>query len=97
MKNDFLSYYLGDEGIVKEIARVYKNNKTIIDPHSACGTFAAEQARENNEIETVPYDQSLFHLNAYNWVDIDVPLILYDVRECEGKEFSGFYCFYGKD
>ena len=42
---------MDDEGIVKEIARVYKNNKTIIDPHSACGTFAAEQARKNNEID----------------------------------------------
>ncbi len=51
LKNDFLSYYLDDEGIVTEIARVYKNNKTIIDPHSACGTFAAEQARKNNEID----------------------------------------------
>ena len=51
LKNDFLSYHLDDEGILKEIARVYKNNKTIIDPHSACGTFAAEQARKNNEID----------------------------------------------
>ena len=48
---DFLSYYLDDGGIVKEIARVYKNNKIIIDPHSACGTFSAEQARKNNEID----------------------------------------------
>ena len=48
LKKLFSSYYLDDNGILEEIKRVYNKAKLIIDPHTACGTFAAGKVRLNN-------------------------------------------------
>ena len=34
------------------IKRVYKKAKMIVDPHTACGTFAADRVRLNNQVDT---------------------------------------------
>jgi len=48
----FSSYYLSDEGILNEIKRIYEKTKILIDPHTACGTYAALKSRENCEVDT---------------------------------------------
>jgi len=51
LKKLFISYHLDDNGILEEIKRVYKKANMIIDPHTACGTFAADRVRLNNQVE----------------------------------------------
>ena len=51
LKETFLAYFVDDNQILNEIDRVYKMKELIIDPHTACGTFAANTVREKNQIE----------------------------------------------
>ena len=51
LNNLFSAYYLNDEGIRNEIRRVYEKSSMIIDPHTACGTFAARRARKEGIIQ----------------------------------------------
>ena len=46
-----MAYFVDDNQILNEIERVYKMKELIIDPHTACGTFAANTVREKNQIE----------------------------------------------
>ena len=47
----FVANYLSDQNIIEEILRIYKLSKIIIDPHTACGTFSANQARISNQVD----------------------------------------------
>ena len=49
--NLFAAYSLSDQEILKEISRIHKLSNLLIDPHTACGTFAAYKARINKEVD----------------------------------------------
>ena len=49
---DFSGFCLDDEGTSEEIARCYRDEGYLIDPHSAVGLAAAGHARSTQLIET---------------------------------------------
>jgi threonine synthase len=51
IRNDFISYSIGDEETCKIINRTYQENEEILDPHTATGIGAADLYQKSKDYQ----------------------------------------------